>query len=277
MSTFREYINEASKGTTGIEYPMPRSKEIGYNQFKKLVETNCKKSIGSNKGELWRETKFGGEFMLSDPSVGVRLSRTYSNYITLLMDNLPMWKGWPKRSKSLICATSEGQAFGWGTGNKPTRYIVIPYDSCKIGICRTSDIVTSFSELGSIITLVESIDDIFKKYDIKVDDTSWDSTRKGLERLAREYKVRMHSTFKGRPATIWHIIEKWNIEKGSFIDFLDKLLAPRKNGFKLYRAGSLPKTAIYEGVEAWVGEGKCLLVSNKAADIPKVRKVLGYE
>ena len=71
----------------------------------------------------------------TDPRKGYRMSANTSNYYTLLMDNLPVWKDYPKRSRSLICSTNWFKAKRYGN-----LYIVLPLNGAKFGVCPSHDI-----------------------------------------------------------------------------------------------------------------------------------------
>ncbi len=68
-----------------------------------------------------------------------RKSANTYNYYTLLFDNHPSWKDYPKRSKSMICTTEYSTADGYGNV-----FIVIPSDKAKIGVCPANDLWNSF-------------------------------------------------------------------------------------------------------------------------------------
>lgn len=64
-----------------------------------------------------------------------RQSANTLNYMTWLMDNLPSWKAYPKRSRGIICSTSLSYAGGYGQ-----IYQIIPYDNAQIAVCPTIDV-----------------------------------------------------------------------------------------------------------------------------------------
>jgi hypothetical protein len=78
------------------------------------------------------------------PSNYVRRSQNTDNYYTMMMDNLPQWKSYPKRSKSIICSLDIDRAKTYGGYNV---HVVVPIKSINLGICPKWDIWDSFTEL----------------------------------------------------------------------------------------------------------------------------------
>lgn len=77
-----------------------------------------------------------------DPSQHTRVSKDISNYYTWWIDNHPSWKGWPKRSKSLICTTNMKDADLYGDIHR-----VYLKKGSVVGICPWGDIWSSFVQL----------------------------------------------------------------------------------------------------------------------------------
>jgi len=110
------------------------------------------KGLFSNKNTL-------SDIMLSDPKLIERKSQNTSNHYTVLLDNLPSWRNFPKRSRSLICATKKYIASGFGDV-----FLVLPFDGAKIAVCPTTDIwAIKFEKLG---TSLEIFNNIMSKYHI---------------------------------------------------------------------------------------------------------------
>jgi hypothetical protein len=103
---------------------------------------------------------------LVDPSKYKRVSRNTHNYYTMIVDNSGKWKGFPMRSKSLICSTSTKKTSGYGD-----TYLMVPYKDAKIGICPKDDFWFSFDRIKSItgginasdiMDLMEELIDLFR-------------------------------------------------------------------------------------------------------------------
>lgn len=78
--------------------------------------------------------KLYNNLYLTDPKLKERKSQNTKNYYTLLFDNLPSWKDYPKRSRRLICTTNTAMARSYGQ-----LYIVLPFNGAKFGVCPNSD------------------------------------------------------------------------------------------------------------------------------------------
>ena len=85
--------------------------------------------------------------MLFNPKVIERESANTHNYYTWIIDSSPDWEEYPKRSKSLICATDPWICENFGEQT----YRVIPFNGAKIGKCTETDFWNAFDleeELG---------------------------------------------------------------------------------------------------------------------------------
>ncbi len=93
-----------------------------------------------------------------DPKKGrARKSRNTSNYYTVWIDNSPVWKAYPKRSRSLICTNSFDSAYG----QPNQRFIILPEDDANIGVCDDIDFWDAFDNTNPFDGLNE-FNEIFK-------------------------------------------------------------------------------------------------------------------
>ena len=118
-----------------------RSAELSEVEFIKILHEKCKEFINSPK--LLQRTKDGiiNAFSYINPkehqrSPGGLVAKSSTKHQMLLMDNLPSWSKFPKRSQSVIGCTSADDRSLFGTH----RYIVIPFDDARFGVAPTSDI-----------------------------------------------------------------------------------------------------------------------------------------
>lgn len=111
-------------------------------EFRKLMYENCKDFINHPILLQRNKSRNDGDFTFINPKVNIRSSRidddtgVYSNHHTLLMDNLPSWSEFPKRSESLIGITNADSRGVFGK----FKYLVIPYDNAKFGVAPSSDL-----------------------------------------------------------------------------------------------------------------------------------------
>jgi hypothetical protein len=123
-----------------------RTSELNEEEFRKILNEKCKDFIKTPKLLQRSKTKSSPKFTYINPKEHLR-SPLVSNdpwlavgvaskHHILLMDNLPSWSKFPKRSQSLIGVTMEDPRSLFGK----ERYLVIPYDGAKFGVAPSSDL-----------------------------------------------------------------------------------------------------------------------------------------
>lgn len=88
-----------------------------------------------NGVDIWRGMKGNKDLFLGDGDQLKRKAANTTNYANSLFDVLPIWKDWPKRSKSFIGTTSNSQAYAYSHNI----YHMIPLEHQKIGVCLHRD------------------------------------------------------------------------------------------------------------------------------------------
>ena len=144
-----------------------------------------------------------------DPSQRERKSRSGYNYHTLLMDNLPEWSRFPKRSKSLICSTDQATAAGFAHSN----FIVFPYDGAKFGICPKRDLQYSFKKFSSLADFEIRLQSAYANFNIETyqelikvleDSNNLEVIRDLLKPIANDFKIGYyHQLPFGRDQEVW--------------------------------------------------------------------------
>lgn len=86
----------------------------------------------------------------TNPALIERKSQNTANHYTVLLSNLPEWKRFPKRSRSLICSTSYKYAAEYGSST----FLVLPKNGTKIGVCSQRDFWESFPVMQRLSNLV---------------------------------------------------------------------------------------------------------------------------
>lgn len=126
------------------------------------IKKKCGQALSSfiNGSRLYKGIRinFPRNVLFTDPKNTTRRSQNTTNYYTLLLDNLPSWKNYPKRSQSLICSTSSSYALSYGDV-----YLVLPTDGANIAVCPADDIWKAFWFLDNSIMDVSYVNDNFKK------------------------------------------------------------------------------------------------------------------
>lgn len=238
-----------------------RSKEVDINFAIDFIGKKCRKAATGTP--IYRgNRKLDKDFYYVNPAdFKDRVSPWADyNFYNLLFSNLPSWKKYPKRSKSVVATTSYYEA---GNRNyRKTPYRVFPVDGSNIGVCPDWDIWDSFqdtldndlSDFNYILsTFLETASGYFEKPEIL------DYIDKDYPNFVRITKMidaldKNGMNFYDVEKRDW--LEKWvNNPKIPFIDYLNKLLDPTKNGFKIVKSGA----RIDDNKEVWT-DGECLLV-----------------
>ncbi len=122
-----------------------------------ILTTKCKKFLSWGKDYteeclIYRKDENRGDFLLVNPKLSSEeriAPYAFKNYHNLLISNLESWKGWPRRNKSLICASSYralSHAAGFVKGPS-VNYVIIPFDNTMIATGDRSDFWNCFSNL----------------------------------------------------------------------------------------------------------------------------------
>jgi len=251
------------------------TKSIGKEEFMNLLNQNCQKFIdyGTYLEEnlIFRKMSNIGDYVYLDPKASTQdRIAPYSlyNFHNLLISNLDSWKGWPRRNKSLICASSYRALSHGGGGDNPANYLVIPFDRTLIASGDRSDFWDCFQNIPYNPDLINGedsdrtaisywmtalINDLGYKGDFSKLSTNWSQLKSFLEDTQVSQKV----------------IDKYfnkNYDKNlSVLDNLNILLEPKSNNFLL---GDIVDTMNFystldpeesEASESWF-EDPCILI-----------------
>lgn len=196
-----------------------------------------------------------------DPSTGTRRSENTTNHYTLLMDNSPYMKGWPKRSKSIIASTSNTFASGYGDA-----YALLPHDGTLFGICPYQDIwMTSVQlpRLGIDKTTFPMINRICTR--AGMDDDSFEEmvTYTKTPQFAEKLPIALSSNIvTADPESAGYF------DPVNFIPYLQERMSPKNTGFT---TGKLRNLSMQGNVEVWFSS-PCVAVS--AAELRKIKNKL---
>jgi len=236
-----------------------RSVEISYDEaLKFFIQNFVDESTILYRG-IYRKTDTHGIYIV-DPSKHTRVSKDLvNNYYTLLIDNLPSWKEYPKRSKSVICTTCFNTACIFGSP-----YFVIPEKHAKLGICRDSDFWLSFPKLGGSIKHLNTFlnllfnlhEEMFEKpenyKEIIYNLNTFDENVKQISEYKLEtLKIPFLYEFAKK------FIDETLVKGKKAIDVLNNVLNPKDNGFSLKTYDNLRITRV---VEIWT-DSRSLVVS----------------
>jgi hypothetical protein len=145
MSKFKQYIREFQ---SEVDHTSTRLKSIDGNETVQILTKKCNNALDQfNKGlyiqrfsATGKQTELG---FLDASKMPPRLSRNTLNYYTLMINDDPTWKKFPRRQ--VICTLKHGKP----SFDSPSEFIIFPYDSTKIGLCSKDDMWDSFARLKS--------------------------------------------------------------------------------------------------------------------------------
>ncbi|MCK5017251.1 MAG: hypothetical protein KAS32_09270 [Candidatus Peribacteraceae bacterium] len=178
-----------------------------------------------------------------------RMSANTRNYYTLVIDNHPKWKGYPKRSDSYICSTSQDTANQFGIP-----FVVFPKDGSNYGIASSFDLWVSFEKTldgynGDLADLNDSIEiiiqDVFEWGELPNPRTFGD-LKKIFKSIDQEFKDLgsdiTKDIIKEQPLLTGY--------KGDMLKLFQQILDPDKNKFKQTKNPSkIPENS---NQEVWV-------------------------
>jgi len=246
-----------------------RSVEMSKDEVVKKLKKNCSNALDAyNKGKkLFRgyyDSK--GDYLFVDPKQGKPRKSAYAkgNYYTLLMDNLPSWKQYPKRSQSLIMSSSHTKASEY-TFSPNTLYIVFPYDGSKIGVAPEDDIFFSFNMYGEYSTIMgtgnifsDFMNEILKMAGSNQPDSSWSALKNAFSLFDKKI-TQVKDEYSGTHSKYQYEEFKDFLKKNyknNMLKMFDSVMNPIKNKFRL----TTDITKIPASRECWT-DGKCIMVN----------------
>lgn len=243
----RKFINEG------------RSKSITIEEAVETIKNKCTDFI-KNGSIVYRGVDDArNAALIVSPANFERKSRNTSNYYTLLMDNLPAWKSYPKRSKSIICATDIEYASNMGYA-----YRVYMFDGSKIGVCPTNDLWESFRlDVDSLEIFNDCIGMMINKF-TDYDDSDIVTYNDLLQLFNKfdEHKSSFNIDRHTFPTYFdFKLFEPYFNTDVEFIDFAKEIFDPERHKFKLQN------TRTFRNIkerEVWT-DGTSILLNNKIA------------
>jgi hypothetical protein len=244
MITFKEFIKEASVGDN-IDI-----KIIDMNEVVSIVKQHCSQYVSNLPSNLifrnMKDVKVRDKCGLVNTENTERKSENTTNYYTIFLDNNPLCKGFPKRSKSLICSSDFYNSF---LGDK---VVVIPFDNAKIGLTNKPDIWSvNIHIFGSRMLGLDDLNSIFSS-DLEIPCDLKDF---------QEFDERLE---KGDKAALEIFKYAFNMDnsdlkeyKDHFMDDIWQAYSPESTGFEATTGATINNL---RKQELWV-EGKMLVIS----------------
>jgi len=258
MSRLYYYLKEGTGIRLHGDYPTTGRSQVVDEKF---VQNFFKKNKQCLKGSpIYRGLEFDENYLYVEPSQYERVSANTNNYYTLLMDNLPSWQKYPKRSKSIICTTSPLYAGSFGK-----LFQVYFEDNAKIGVCSAEDIWGSFFLFENLTDLNATLSRIFNHmaelmFTNPQTFKQLSENLKNIDIFKRKNKDKTEIQIRKFYENKWrylhdNFIQDYVKSPLSFMDYLNEKLSPSKNGFKLLKTGS----EIQRKKEVW-SDGNAIMI-----------------
>ena len=255
-----------------------------------ILMTKCKKFLNWGKDYtegclIYRKDENRGDFLLVNPKISSQdriAPYAFKNYHNLLISNLESWKDWPRRNKSLICASSyRALSHGGGFIKGPSvDYVIIPFDDTMVATGDRSDFWNCFSNLPKDEDFMEEDLDrpsiayymtlLVNELDRNVKpslNTNWNELKSFLEDSeASEHIISKYFT------TDYEVL--WN-DNLNLLENLNILLNPKSNNFKLtditgvMNLYSQLDTNESEARESWFEDESIMIRLDKITEILK--------
>jgi hypothetical protein len=197
------------------------------------IKAKCKQAILALKKERaifkgLHGSDYDYDVYLTNPKLKIRKSQNTSNQYTLLFSNLPSWKDYPKRNRSLICTTSVSIAKGYGR-----TFLVLPLDGAKIGVCPGQDMWdTTLISIGKNVHTIDFVE-ILENRGI---------TGNTYEQLMKSFVKNKSELYSIDTFSSYFITELKKCNNTVEMEqLLNKFLNPTHNKFELKSCFSLPK------------------------------------
>lgn len=188
-----------------------------------------------------------------DPTILNRNSANTYNTYNIWIDNYPLWRGFPKRRQALICSTNDVTAELFGDV-----FLMIPKDTCLIGICPEMDIWGSFGEIEDILGGNNDASDFLRiLMRAGVNSTDWASLKKSSLSITPD--IIKQKAEDGDDKFIMNELAQWMEENEyeTVYSALEDIFDPEINDFKVQRAGEFSARG---DKELWVGGGDVMQV-----------------
>jgi hypothetical protein len=255
-----------------------------------ILTTKCKKFLNWGKDYtegclIYRKDENRGDFLLVNPKISSQdriAPYAFKNYHNLLISNLESWKDWPRRNKSLICASSyRALSHGGGFIKGPSvDYVIITFDDTMVATGDRGDFWNCFPNLPK--------DEDFFEEDLDRPSIAYYMTSL-VHELDRNVKPSLNTNWnelksflEGSEASE-HIISKyfttdnevlWD-DSLNLLENLNILLDPKSNNFKLtdivgaMNMYSQLDTNESEALESWFEDESIMIRIDKLTEILK--------
>ncbi len=245
----------------------PTYKNLSTEEAIKFLNTHCKNALwmlekdkpfyrGISEYKDLDIVKIKG-FSLVNTELTTRRSQNTTNYYTVILDNNPLNKDFPKRSKSFVGTTSFDYALGYSSSGHHGVFVMVPTDSAKIGVVNRSDMWNTKIKLFGLDENIEEFNnyfvelfgyplsetitiDMFKDFDNKLKNGDENSISKFYQVFGEHFKK-----------------EDYHLR---FLEEIFDAYSSKKTGHEWYYTSNFPTNILRRNAEVWIS-GKIVLIS----------------
>jgi len=219
-------------------------------------------------------------YWVVQPSKTYRTSKNTNNFYTGLLDKLPSWSEYPKRSRSVICTTGYDAAQAFGNVLQ-----VFPQNGAKIGICSMDDFWASFPFVKNRIGIyaMDEFNSIFTNIFREIYFPLGRDSRDLTEETYNDFFETLNEKVSKEKMFNQIEIDFWGDNKSSFIndieqnfngdweEYFDGLLNPESNRFELQtiETFNIKRQRLKGYREIWTDAVSLMIDADKSGELIK--------
>lgn len=205
------------------------------------------------RGSVQAFDKIASNVSIADPSKTKRKSSNTKNYYTLIFDNHPEMKDFPKRSRSFIASTDLDKALSYGGQDYDNLYVLIPFNGVKMGIVHSEDIWDLRIDLFGENWDLKRANTVFRN--LGLTDNSFNEFIK-YEKQINKPGGTSELLKKNFAATILGSKDDIDYYTENFLKHIFDAYSPKRIGLTVATTATMPHNL---NSEVWIG-GKCLVI-----------------
>lgn len=234
----------------------PNYQELEVQEAIDFLNSRCKNALWmlEKNRPLYRgHSARLSDFTVVDTSKTQRVSENTSNFYTLILDNNPQCKDFPKRGRSFIGSTDDTKASQYGIC-----FIMIPTDGAKIGVVNKKDIWDAKVKLFNKSHYIEDLNRFFESLGLR--DTDINSFYKFDAALKSGDSYSVNKFYENARNYFSFTYLANNKAHLKFLESVYEAYSPRNTGFTWYYTSDMPRDM--SDSEVWVS-GEIVTISQK--------------
>lgn len=258
MMKFKDFLSEARiEKYSSVKVPTE------YSKVYDLIQKDYSDAWAAHaeKGKsFWRGHNIGPTpVIISKPSTGSRKSEYTTNYYTILLDNNPLWKDYPKRSKSFIGHSSISRASKYEIEGR-NLCLVLPKNGSKIAACPEFDIWDTQAKFLNYTVYFADLYAVFDDFvNLKLKDNTIEEFKKALGFFGVEQLIKIYGKDNHQLKLDLTDPKTHQIDVDLFFDYIFKQWDPDKLGFNVFNTSQMD--SMPENKELWT-DGDCLIITD---------------